>query len=158
VGCGGSGRAIASALSRGGSLVTLVNRCQARGKYASQLLRLPFAPLSGFSIKGYDLVVNATPVRSDCNSLPFELDGLARETTIVDLVYASGPTPLVAEARRRGAGVVDGREVLLANVEQQFSRMTGLRPPLGLMAKMLGLTAKSPVLANVNERESRSFL
>ena len=37
--------------------------------------------------------------------------------------------------------VVEGREVLLAQVERQFSRMTGLAPPVGLMAERLGLTA-----------------
>jgi hypothetical protein len=37
--------------------------------------------------------------------------------------------------------VVDGREVLLSQVEEQFFRMTGHAPPVGLMAEMLGLTA-----------------
>jgi 3-dehydroquinate dehydratase/shikimate dehydrogenase len=150
VGCGGSGRAIALALRRAGALVTLVNRCQSRGDHASRLLGLPFAPLSGFSIIGYDLVVNATPVGTDGESLPFELDPLERETIVVDLVYTSGVTPLVAEARRRGACVVDGRAVLLGNVEHQFFRMTGLRPTVGLMADMLGLEAATPEQTYMN--------
>jgi 3-dehydroquinate dehydratase/shikimate dehydrogenase len=150
VGCGGSGRAIALALSQAGAFVTLVNRCQTRGEHASRLLGLPFTPLSSFSIKGYDLVINATPVGSDGESLPFAIDHLARESTVVDLVYASSVTPLVAGARARGARVVEGRHVLLAQVEHQFFRMTGLPPPTGIVADMLGLTEtpSSPVNAS----------
>ena len=62
IGCGGSGRAIASALGRAGAHVTLVNRCADRGEQASRLLGLPFAPLTGFAVDGYDLIINATPV------------------------------------------------------------------------------------------------
>ena len=125
VGCGGSGRAIASALSQAGASVTLVNRCQARGEQASRLLGLPFTALSGFSIAGFELIVNATPVGSQGDALPFAIEHLARDAAVVDLVYAPGVTPLVAAARSRGVRVVEGREVLLAQVERQFSRLTG---------------------------------
>jgi 3-dehydroquinate dehydratase/shikimate dehydrogenase len=141
VGCGGSGRAIALALSQAGASVTLVNRCQARGEQASRLLGLPFTALSTFSVDGYDLIINATPVGSQGDALPFAINHLAGDAVVVDLVYAAGVTPLVAGARKRGVTVVDGREVLLAQVEEQFFRMTGLAPPVGLMAEMLGLTA-----------------
>jgi 3-dehydroquinate dehydratase/shikimate dehydrogenase len=140
VGCGGSGRAIASALSRAGASVTLVNRCQVRGEQASRLLGLPFTALARFSVEGYDLIINATPVGSQGDALPIAIDQLARDAVVVDLVYAPGVTPLVAEARTRGVRVVEGREVLLAQVEQQVSRMTSLAPPVGLVADMLGLT------------------
>jgi shikimate 5-dehydrogenase len=127
-----------------------VNRCEARGEQASRSLGLPFTLLSRFSVQGYDLVINATPVGSDGVSFPFAIDHLSREATVVDLVYASGVTPLVAEARTRGVRVVDGREVLLAQFEQQFSRMTGLAAPTGLIASMLGLAATptEPLKAN----------
>jgi 3-dehydroquinate dehydratase/shikimate dehydrogenase len=143
IGCGGSGRAIASALSRAGSHVTLVNRCRERGERASRLLGLPFAPLSRFTADGHDLIVNATPVGTRGEALPFSLRGVARHTLVVDLVYAQVPTPLVESARASGMRVVDGREVLLAQVERQFSRMTGLAPPPGLLAGRLGLAPRS---------------
>ncbi len=146
VGCGGSGRAIALALSQAGASVTLVNRCRERGQQASRLLGLPFTSLAGFSVDGYDLIVNATPVGSQGDDLPFAIDHLAREAVVVDLVYASGITPLVARARARGARVVEGRQVLLAQVEKQFLRMTGLSPPIGLVADMLGLTSMPSAL------------
>ena len=141
VGCGGSGRAIAWALRRRGAIVTLVNRCRERGEHASRLLGLPFAPLTEFSVKGYDLIINATPVGSQGVALPFPIDELARDTIVVDLVYVPGSTALVAGARARGARVVDGCQVLRAQVERQFVRMTGLDPPVNLVAGTLGLTA-----------------
>jgi shikimate 5-dehydrogenase len=142
VGCGGSGRAIAAALSRAGAHVTLVNRCAERGEQASRLLGLPFAPISQFSADGYDLIINATPVGSRGDALPFSLRGMGRHAVVVDLVYAHGPTPLVESARASGVRVVDGREVLLAQVERQFTRMTGLAPPPGLVAERLGLAPR----------------
>jgi 3-dehydroquinate dehydratase/shikimate dehydrogenase len=139
IGCGGSGRAIASALSRAGAHMTLVNRSHERGEQASRLLGLPLTPLSRFSADGYDLIINATPVGTRGEALPFSLRGVARHTLVVDLVYAQVPTPLVESARANGARVVDGREVLLAQVERQFTRMTGLTTPHGLLAERLGL-------------------
>jgi 3-dehydroquinate dehydratase/shikimate dehydrogenase len=141
VGCGGSGRAIAGALSKLGATVTLVNRCGERGEQASRLLGLPFKSLAGFSVAGYELVINATPVGLEDDALPFAIDRLERNSVVVDLVYAPRTTALVSEARTRGVRVVEGREILLAQVERQFARMTGLAPPPGLLAERLGLLA-----------------
>jgi 3-dehydroquinate dehydratase / shikimate dehydrogenase len=131
------------ALNQAGAAVTLVNRCPERGEQASQLLGLPFTALSGFSVEGYELIINATPVGTQGDALPFAIDRLTRDAVVVDLVYAPGAdvTPLVAAARTRGVRVVEGREVLLAQVELQFSLMTGLAPPVGLVAERLGLAA-----------------
>jgi 3-dehydroquinate dehydratase/shikimate dehydrogenase len=63
VGCGGSGRAIASALSKAGADVTLVNRGRDRGALAVRLLHLPFVPLSEFSSEDFSIVINATQGR-----------------------------------------------------------------------------------------------
>ena len=119
----------------------MVNRCPERGEQASQLLGLPFTALSGFSVEGYELIINATPVGTQGDALPFAIDRLTSDAVVVDLVYAPGVTPLVAAARTRGVRVVEGREVLLAQVELQFSLMTGLAPPEGLVAERLGLAA-----------------
>src|SRR5262249_10474758 len=111
IGCGGSGRPIASALSRARAHVTLVNRSHERGAQASRLLGLPFAPLSRFSADGYDLIINATPVGTRGEALPFSLRGVARDALVVDLVYAQVPTPLVESAHANQLRLVDGRDV-----------------------------------------------
>ncbi len=119
--------------------MTLVNRCRERGELASRVLGLPFASLSGFSAEGYDLIVNATPVGSRGDALPFSIRSVARKAVVVDLVYAPETTPLVASALASGLRVVDGREILRAQVERQFTRMTGLALPSGLVAERLGM-------------------
>jgi shikimate 5-dehydrogenase len=116
-----------------------VNRSHERGEQASRLLGLPFVPLPRFSAEGYDLIINATPVGTRGDALPFSVRGVAQHTLVVDLVCAEAPTPLVESARANGLRVIDGREVLRAQVERQFTRMTGLAPPPGFVAERLGL-------------------
>jgi len=132
VGCGGSGRAVAAALARCGADVTLVNRGSDRGALAVRLLRLPFVPLSSFCSDDYSIVINATPVGRDGVSLPFVVDPRRKDVVVIDLVYGSTPTPLVASARMAGQMAIDGLDVLLAQVRSQFLLMTGEAMPDGV--------------------------
>jgi len=126
IGCGGSGRAIAAALDRAGARVTLVNRNVERGRRAETLLRLPFVSLVAFDPWGYSMVVNATSVGSQGDALPVRTERLNRGAIVIDLVYGGIPTPLVNAARDAGHNVIDGHEVLLAQVRSQFRLM--IRP------------------------------
>ena len=138
IGCGGAGRAIAAALAQAGAGVTLVNRGSERGTYAAQLLSLPYILLTDFSAEGYDIVVNATPVGRDDGEAPFKIETLGKDTAIIDLVYGSAPTPLIANARELEHVAIDGREVLRAQVLRQFQLMTGAEMPAALMREHLG--------------------
>jgi 3-dehydroquinate dehydratase / shikimate dehydrogenase len=141
IGCGGAGRAMAAALDGCGAGVSLVNRGAERGHHAAQLLGLPYVPLQGFSAEGYDIVVNATPVGRDDGEVPFQVKTLGADAVIIDLVYGSEPTPLVASARARVA--IDGREVLLTQVLRQFQLMTGREMPVALVREKLGLEVEA---------------
>ena len=146
VGCGGSGRAIAAALDQIGAAVTLVNRGVERGLRAHRLLGLPFVPLSEFTVDGYSLIVNATPVGRNNHDLPFKLNGLSQDAVVVDLVYGSQTTPLIAAAQAQGRTTIDGREVLYLQARRQFHLMTGREMPADLGLKILGM---KPSLNNV---------
>lgn len=139
IGCGGAGRAIATALDQSGAGVTLVNRGPERGHYAARLLDLPYTPLQEFSARGYDIVVNATPVGRDDGASPFHVETLDRDSVVIDLVYGFEPTPLVAGALALDRVAVDGREVLLTQVLRQFQMMTGREKPVHLMREKLGM-------------------
>lgn len=139
IGCGGAGRAIATALDQSGAGVTMVNRGPERGRYAARLLDLPYTPLQGFSARGYDIVINATPVGRDDGRSPFRVESLGRDTVVIDLVYGSQPTPLVAGALALDRVAVDGREVLLTQVFRQFHMMTGLEMSATLARETLGM-------------------
>jgi 3-dehydroquinate dehydratase/shikimate dehydrogenase len=140
VGCGGSGRIAAAALSQAGTDVTLVNRGADRGRWAAGLLGLPFVPLESFSALGYSALVNATPLGRNGERFPVTLAELDPRATVVDLVYRpAGETALVEQARALGHHVVDGRLVLLAQTRQQYFLMTGETMPANLARRNLGL-------------------
>ena len=148
IGCGGAGRAIAAALAQSGAGVTLVNRGAERGNHASELLSLPYLPLPNFDAKGYDIVVNATPVGRDTDEVPFKVERLSDDAVVIDLVYGMRPTPLVDSTLAREQIVIDGRDVLLTQVLRQFEMMTGeeMSPIIG--PETLGRTT-TVVSANV---------
>ncbi len=123
VGCGGAGRSIAADLGGHGATVTLVNRGEERGGMASRLLGLPWVPLRRFSPRGFDLVVNATPLVREAPFDPGLLDGGA---VVADLAYLpDSQTALVAAAESRDLVVIDGHRVLAAETGSQFRLMTG---------------------------------
>lgn len=137
IGCGGAGRAVAAALQQTGSEVTLVNRGLRRGSYATQLLDLPFVPLSDFRANGFDVIVNATPVGKDNDGFPFIVDSLGEQALVIDLAYGSQPTPLVSAVVSRGGTAIDGYDVLLTQVRKQFYLMTGLEMPQEISREMI---------------------
>jgi len=139
IGCGGSGRAMASALHDAGAHVTLVNRGPERASLAVGLLHLPFVPLAGFSCDAFPIIVNATPVGRDGEALPFSVHRLRRDAVVVDLVYRDGPTPLVERTRGPGRITIDGWDMLMAQARQQFELMTGMEMPDELIRQILGL-------------------
>ena len=129
IGCGGAGRAIAAALAESGAGVTLINRGAERGERAASLLGLPYVPLLDFDAEGYDIVVNATPVGRDTDEVPFKLERLNDDAVVIDLVYGSRPTPLVNNTLARRQVAIDGLDVLLTQVRNQFRLMTGKEMP-----------------------------
>src|SRR5271169_1014736 len=129
IGCGGAGRAIAAALQKAGAHVSLVNRSKERGDLAVRLLGLPFIALSDFQSSPFTLLVNATPVGRDDDSVPFDIETLSPGTLVIDLVYRAQPTSLAAGVIARGGTIIDGYDVLLNQVRKQFHMMTGWQLP-----------------------------
>lgn len=132
VGCGGAGRAAAVGLQQAGAHVTLVNRGWERGTHAAELLGLPFVPLSRFSPEGHTMVVHATPL---VEREPFPLTGVRADTVVLEMVYQHRPTPLMAAARARGLTTIDGWDVLLVEVPEQFRLLTGEPMPSELVRR-----------------------
>jgi 3-dehydroquinate dehydratase / shikimate dehydrogenase len=137
IGCGGAGRAIAAALVQSGAGVTLINRGAERGEHAAALLGLPYVPLHDFDARGYDVVVNATPVGRESDEAPFAVDRLNDDAVVIDLVYGSRPTALVDTTRARHQLAIDGRDVLVTQVSHQFRLMTGKEMPVTQIMKIL---------------------
>jgi shikimate dehydrogenase len=63
--------------------------------------------------------------------------GLTEMDVLVELVYRDEPTPLERWARKRGARVVDGREVLVRQGARSLSRWSGRPAPVAVMRAAL---------------------
>jgi shikimate dehydrogenase len=129
LGAGGAARAAVYALhSAGAADVQVWNRTRER---AERLV----AELGGRAVDAPEaaaLVVNCTSVglgRDDqpFKSMPLDADTLIVGSCVVDMVYKPGGTALLAEASRRGASVVTGMEILIAQGAASFGRWTGTR-------------------------------
>ena len=84
-------------------------------------------------VRGADLVVNATSEREDV------LVEIGAHQTLVDLPYPE--TATATAARRAGARVVTGLEVLVAQGVASFELWTGTEAPIGAMRDAVGLSA-----------------
>jgi shikimate dehydrogenase len=78
-----------------------------------------------------DLVVNATPVTEEV------LVEVGAGQTLVDLPYPDSAT--AAAARAAGAHVLDGLEVLVVQGAASFELWTGVRAPVDVMRRAVGL-------------------
>jgi len=145
LGAGGSARAAAWALRRAGaSEVSVWNRTPERAERLARELgvRAVRAPVPA------DLLINCTSVGLQAaslersaiggctlNQLPVTFDQLGEYAYVVDLVYRSGSTPLLAAARAHGARTLDGLEVLIAQGALSLESWTGAPAPLDVMRR-----------------------
>ncbi len=139
VGAGGAARAAIRALADAGAAAVLVaNRTPSRAHEAAALAG-PVGQVAGVDVAGdVDLVVNATPVGmrgADAGTSPIDTDRLHPGQLVVDLVYGSGVTALVARARARGADADDGVGMLVHQAAIAFSLWTGCPAPLAVMQR-----------------------
>ncbi|MES2535416.1 MAG: ThiF family adenylyltransferase [Pseudomonadota bacterium] len=119
VGCGGVGCAIAASLAtRGiGQLAICDTRAGAAGSLRARLqedfpgtrvvLGTPVA-------KGYDLVVNSTPLGMSADDpMPIDLDEVSPACIVADCGMKTEMTRLLAEGARRGCRIQRGKEMLI---------------------------------------------
>jgi shikimate dehydrogenase len=137
-GAGGAARACALALARAGvSSMTVAAREPARvddvraaveGLGAS-VGAVEFPDAAGVRA---DLVVNATPVGREGESLP--LPPIHAGMVVVDLLYHPAITPLTTAGRAAGAATFGGIGLLLHQAALSFELWTGRQPPLDVMS------------------------
>jgi shikimate dehydrogenase len=142
LGAGGAARAAVWALAGAGADVAVWNRTAARAAALARELGARHAA----EPEPADIVVNATSVGLDPNIDPFKAIPLKADTfeagsCVIDLVYGSGETRLLAAARSRGARVIDGLEILVAQGAASFERWTGTTAP---REAMRAAVSKSP--------------
>ena len=131
LGAGGAGRAAAWAMKAAGAAdVAVWNRDRERANaLAADLgVRAVTRP------ERADIVINCTSVGLDdpaetFKALPIRADELGAGSLVIDMVYRAGGTALLEAARTRGAGVIDGLEILVNQGAASFERWTGTEAP-----------------------------
>jgi shikimate dehydrogenase len=142
LGAGGSARAAAWALREAGAAEVMVwNRTPARAQDLARDLEVRAVATP----QPADLLVNCTSVgleversaSEDCalNQLGLTLDQLAEYPYVVDLVYSSGTTPLLAAARQQGVRTLDGLDILVAQGALSLELWTGKCAPREVMRR-----------------------
>jgi shikimate dehydrogenase len=138
LGAGGSARAAVWALREAGAAEVLVwNRTSARAReladaFGASAVERPVPADLLVNCTSVGLVPSATPERQ-LNQLGLTFDHLGGYPNVVDLVYSSSGTALLAAARANGARVVDGLEVLLWQGALSLELWTGRPAPLEVM-------------------------
>jgi shikimate dehydrogenase len=137
LGAGGAGRAVLWALNGAGAHVSIWNRTAAR---ADELAgELGGAPDPDPDPSGYDLIVNASAAglggRGGLEDLPLNEDSFRPGQTVVDMVYGTEPSTLLAAAADAGARTVDGLEILVRQGALSFTTWTGREPSLEVMRR-----------------------
>lgn len=134
VGAGGASRAIVSGLIEDGARdIRLFNRSPERAAalaeaFGPPVVAWPWAQRND-ALADAGLVVNATS-QGMIGQAPLDLSlaALPKTALVCDIVYAPLETPLLAEARRRGATPVDGLGMLLHQARPAFRDWTGIMP------------------------------
>jgi shikimate dehydrogenase len=138
LGAGGSARAAVWALREAGAReVSIWNRTPERaaelaGELGARTVDWP---------ERADLLINCTSVGLErsasepegLNQLGLTFDQVGEYSYVVDMVYRSGVTQLLAAAREHGARTLDGLEILVAQGAISFELWTGRRAPLEVM-------------------------
>src|SRR5262245_7659564 len=154
IGAGGSARAVAVALHRGGCRrLRIANRTAARAEAlvarltqlgAPDVVPMTLSALArGDALADATLVVNTTPLGLAGARLAIRSQAAPRRCLFVDLVYGPRPTPFLIGAARTGHPTLDGSTMLLHQGAFAFEAWTGRRAPRPAMARALraaGLT------------------
>ena len=155
LGAGGAARAAAWGLADSGAPVWIWNRTHEKAeRLAAELGVRPVEPEAthgAHQLSRYEVIVNATSVGleppdragADLKALHLDADSFTDRHLVVDLVYGESDTELVRAARRGGATVVDGREVLVQQGAASLRIWTRREPPLDTMRRAINARHQS---------------
>ncbi len=148
-GAGGAARACALALARAGvGEIAVAVREPARADGVHRALEGFRASLRVLRLEDAveerpSLVVNATPLGEDGQSLP--LPRISSDVLVVDLLYRPAVTPLLSAANAAGARAFGGLGLLLHQAALSFELWTGREAPLEAMSAAVGAAGTASI-------------
>jgi 3-dehydroquinate dehydratase / shikimate dehydrogenase len=136
VGAGGAARALLWGLRTRGARATVFARDTERARATAEAFGAETKRAEGASFKGFDLVVNATPLGtrgSQEDETPATEAQLRGARLCYDLVYNPEHTRFLKEAEAAGCETLGGLPMLVAQAAAQFELWTGRPAPLEVM-------------------------
>ncbi len=134
-GSGGASRSAVFAASEAGCEVFVMGRTPEKVRELCRSMDCHVA--QGRSVKGYDAIINCTPVgMKEDSGYMFDLDEITGKTTVMDMVY-NRKTQLVKRAESAGCVVADGRDMLVGQGARSFELWFGEKPDTELMRKAI---------------------
>ena len=150
LGAGGAARASVDALRETAAKIWVASRDLDEARAVCRDLQVTSggpSPLGSLSllVRKVELIVNATPVGSDGQSVPFPVDWITPAQFVFDLIYQPPLTPLVLGARDQGARAINGLSMLLFQGLAAFEIWTGQPPPEAAMRAGLERAVVGPL-------------
>lgn len=129
-GAGGSARAAAFALAKGGAEVLICARRESAARKLARAVGGEVIKRAALSRERFDAILNATPVGMHPHAgiaplRPSELNC----SLVMDLIYRPLQTKLLRTAAARGIATVSGAEMFLAQGISQWELWMGIRAP-----------------------------
>jgi shikimate dehydrogenase len=126
LGAGGTARAVVFGLLERGARVSVLNRTVGRAEALAEDLGAAAAgPLEALGSTPHDVLVNTTSVGLSEDVSPVSSVSIARESVVLDAVYAPERTRLLRDAESRGARTVSGRWMLVHQAVAQLEAWAG---------------------------------
>ncbi|MEK6692287.1 MAG: shikimate dehydrogenase [Nitrospirota bacterium] len=145
IGAGGAARAIAFTLAiEGAGKIFIKDIIEEKAKELSSAISNKISAEAIYikdlkdRIGDVDILINATPLgMKKEDPLPVLPELLSQGLIVYDIVYNPPETPLLKEAKKRGAKTLGGLGMLLYQGALSFKIWTGQEPPVDVMRKEL---------------------
>lgn len=140
IGAGGASRAIVYGMKEKGAKVTIYNRTIESARRLAHEFDSQTHPIQDYRrILESDIVINTTSVgMGDLEGQsPIPESALRKGQIVFDIVYTPYETELLKMAKRKGAYMIHGMEMLLYQGTAQFELYTGIKAPVEVMRKTL---------------------
>jgi len=93
----------------------------------------------GNSLDQVKLIINCTSLGMDgsLNGNPITIDMIRGDMIIFDIIYKPKETKLLKEAKKKGAKIIHGYEMLVNQGEKSIELWTGKKPSIVIMRKVV---------------------
>jgi 3-dehydroquinate dehydratase/shikimate dehydrogenase len=125
-------RLLAERIAKHGGILILAAREREAVHQLAQELKCRYVLLEAVYSTLHDVLIvcsDEAPAAGRSRDAGLRASYLKSGMTVMDLTSPLVPSPLLAEARQRGCGVVDPRQVLLEQVARQFKLISGKDAP-----------------------------